>query len=540
MEAEEGGAGHQPAPVGGAELRQQRLAKLAKLREHGIEPFASRFDRSHTAHQAIGLFEEAERRVSGPVAEYPVHEEVRTDPVSVAGRVTRHRSQGKVAFADIVDGSGKLQLYARADRLGPDAMELFNDLDLGDIVGAHGELFRTRRGEISVDVQSLKLLTKSLRPLPDKWHGLKDPETRFRQRHLDLIANPQARDTLRLRSRMIAHIRRFLDERGFEEVETPVLHRIAGGAAARPFVTHHNALDMDLYLRIALELHLKRLVVGGIERVYEIGRVFRNEGIDAVHNPEFTMLELYQAYTDLGGMMELTEAMVKGIAAAVGKGGSFNYQGQTIEVSRPWKRREMLDLVREANPRVDLDDIESLRLRADELGAIPRDRDWGELIFEIFERSVERTLVQPTFVTGHPVSVSPLARRRIEDERLADRFELFIAGKEMGNAFSELTDPIDQRARFEQQVAARGAGDDEAHPMDADFIAALEQGMPPTGGLGIGIDRMVMLFADVTHIREVIAFPAMRDAAGDAPVGDATAGESAVTDEASPEPGIDT
>src|SRR5258708_7089158 len=317
---------------------------------------------------------------------------------------------------------------------------------------------------------------------------------------------------------MIAHIRRFLDERGFEEVETPVLHRIAGGAAARPFVTHHNALDMDLYLRIALELHLKRRVVGGMEGVDGRGRGFRKEGIGAGHNPEFTMVELYQAYPDLVGMMQLTEALVKGIAEAVGKGGSFDYQGQTIEVSRPWKRREMLDLVREANPGVDLDDVEALRLRADALGAIPRDRDWGELIFEIFERSVERSLVQPTFVTGHPVSVSPLARRRTEDVRLADRFELFIAGKEMGNAFSELTDPVDQRARFEQQVAARGAGDDEAHPMDADFIAALEQGMPPTGGLGIGIDRMVMLFADVTHIREVIAFPAMRDAAGDTTV----------------------
>jgi lysyl-tRNA synthetase class 2 len=511
--AEDGGAGSQPAVSGGAELRQQRLSKLERLREQGIEPFASKFDRSHTAHQAAGLFEEAERRVAGPTAEYPLaSEEVRTTPLAVAGRVTRHRSQGKVAFADIVDGSGKLQLYAREDELGPDAMALFNDLDLGDIVGAQGELFRTRRGEITLAVRRLTLLTKSLRPLPDKWHGLKDPETRFRQRHVDLIVNPEAREILRLRSALIAHFRHFLNERGFEEVETPVLHRIAGGAAARPFVTHHNALDMDLYLRIALELHLKRLVVGGFEKVYEIGRVFRNEGIDARHNPEFTMLELYQAYTDLTGMMELTEALIRSTAQTLGKAQQLEYQGESISLSGAWERKEMLDLVRDRNPGLDVEDVDALRHRAEELGALPRERDWGQLVFEVFERSVERTLMRPTFVTGHPISVSPLARKRPGDERLAERFELFIAGQELGNAFSELTDPIDQRARFEQQLAARGAGDDEAHPMDLDFIAALEQGMPPSGGLGIGVDRLVMLFADAAHIREVIAFPALRDA----------------------------
>ncbi len=516
MEAEDGGAGRQTAATGGAELRQQRLSKLERLREQGIEPFASRFDRTHTTHQAVGFFEEAERRVTGATAEFPASgEEVRTTPVTVAGRITRHRSQGKVAFADIVDGSGKLQLYAREDELGAAGMALFNELDLGDIVGAQGQLFRTRRGEITLGVQHLTLLTKSLRPLPDKWHGLKDPETRFRQRHVDLIANPAARETLRLRSRLIAHFRRFLDERGFEEVETPVLNRIAGGAAARPFVTHHSALDMDLYLRIALELHLKRLVVGGIERVYEIGRVFRNEGIDAHHNPEFTMLELYQAYTDLTGIMELTEELLRSTAETLGVARPLEYQGQSIDLGIAWERPEMLDLVRDRNPGLDIDDFEALRRRAEELGAIPRERDWGQLIFEVFERSVERTLVQPTFVTGHPISVSPLARKRPGDERLAERFELFIAGQELGNAFSELTDPIDQKARFEQQLAARGAGDDEAHPMDLDFIAALEQGMPPTGGLGIGVDRLVMLFANAAHIREVIAFPAMRDAPAD-------------------------
>jgi lysyl-tRNA synthetase class 2 len=515
VESGDGGDARQPA-AGGAELRQQRLAKLDVLRRQGVEPYAPRFDRTHTTHQAIGLYEEAERGSAGAGGEDPeTVDEVRTTPVRVAGRITRHRSQGKVAFADVVDGADKLQLYARADTIGEAGIALFNNLDLGDIVGAEGELFRTRRGEITLEVRELTLLTKALRPLPDKWHGLKDPELRFRQRPVDLIVNPQARQVLKLRSRVISSMRRYLDEHGFEEVETPVLHRVPGGAAARPFVTHHNALDMDLYLRIALELHLKRLVVGGFERVYEIGRVFRNEGIDARHNPEFTMMELYQAYTDIGGMMELTEAMLKSIADALDKSGGFTYQGQAIDFSAKWQRREMLDLVRQQNPGLDLKSTEAMKARAAELGAIPRERDWGELVFEIFERSVEHTLVQPTFVTGHPVSVTPLARRRQDDERLADRFELFVAGQELGNAFSELTDPLEQRARFEQQLAARTSGDDEAHPMDEDFLAALEQGMPPTGGLGVGVDRLVMLFADVAHIREVLAFPLMRDAPED-------------------------
>ncbi|HXO66973.1 MAG TPA: lysine--tRNA ligase [Candidatus Dormibacteraeota bacterium] len=516
MDGGNGGETRQPGAAGGAELRQARLTKLKALLQRGVEPFAVRFDRSHTTHQAIGLYEEAERGTAGGRGGDPeTVEEVRTTAVSVAGRVTRHRSQGRVAFADIVDAGGKLQLYARADNLGEADMALFNDLDLGDIVGAQGELFRTRRGEISLDVRHLTLLTKALRPLPDKWHGLKDPELRFRQRHVDLIANREAGQILKLRSRLISHFRHFLDERGFEEVETPVLHRIAGGAAARPFSTHHNALDMELSLRIALELHLKRLVIGGMENIYEIGRVFRNEGIDAHHNPEFTMLELYQAYSDLGGIMELTEELIKSTAEALGKSAGLEYQGHAINISGDWERRELLDLVRERNPGLDLDSKEALQARAGELGAIPRERDWGELVYEVFERSVEHTLRQPTFVTGHPLSVSPLARRRLDDERLADRFELFIAGQEIGNAFSELTDPIDQRARFEQQLAVRQLGDDAAHPMDVDFIAALEQGMPPTGGLGIGIDRLTMLFTDVAHIREVIAFPLMRDAPSD-------------------------
>jgi lysyl-tRNA synthetase class 2 len=516
VEAGDGGEARHPAAAGGAELRQMRLTKLNALRQRGVEPFALRFDRSHTTHQALGLYEEAERgTAAGRGGDPETVEDVRTTPVSVAGRITRHRSQGKVAFADIIDGGGKLQLYARADNLGADDMALFNDLDLGDIVGAQGELFRTRRGEISLDVRHLTLLTKALRPLPDKWHGLKDAELRFRQRHVDLISNVEAREILRLRSRLISHIRRFLDDRGFEEVETPVLLRVAGGAAARPFTSHHNALDMELSLRIALELHLKRLIIGGMEKVYEIGRVFRNEGIDARHNPEFTMLELYEAYSDLDGMMELTEELIRDVAEALGKSGGLAYQGQTIDIGGAWQRRELLDLVRHHNPGLNLESLDALRARAGELGAVPRQRDWGELVYEVFERSVERTLLQPTFVTGHPISVSPLARRRPDDERLAERFELFIAGQEICNAFSELTDPIDQRARFEQQLAARQSGDEEAHPMDTDFIAALEQGMPPTGGLGIGVDRLAMLFADVAHIREVLAFPLMRDAPED-------------------------
>ncbi|MFY9616414.1 MAG: lysine--tRNA ligase [Candidatus Dormiibacterota bacterium] len=499
-------AGGPLLPGGGDEQRQQRLRKLAALREAGVEPFAIRFDRSHLAADAIAEFEEREKAAAKD-------EETRFGPVSVAGRVTRHRSQGKVAFADVVDGSGKLQIYARLDALGEAGMRLVNDLDLGDIVGASGEVFRTRRGEVSLDVAELTLLTKALRPLPDKWHGLKDPEIRFRQRHVDLIVNPDARRLLKMRSRLIRHLHAYLDDRGFEEVETPVLHRLAGGAAARPFLTHHNALDLDLALRIALELHLKRLVVGGMERVYEIGRVFRNEGVDRRHNPEFTLLELYQAYTDLDGMMELTEAMLRAATEAVLGGTEVVHGEETIDLGKRWDRQEMLDLVAGANPDVDLQDEDAIRRRAIDIGAVRADTmDWGELIFELFERSVESELVRPTFVTGFPISVSPLARRRVDDPRLAERFELFIAGQELANAFAELTDPIDQRARFEQQLALRDAGGEETHPMDEDFIAALEQGMPPTGGLGIGIDRLVMLLASEGNIREVIAFPLLRDA----------------------------
>jgi len=511
----DGGAGE---GSGLAELRRQRLAKVEAMRAGGVEPFARGFDRTHTAAEAIAAFEAAEASADEGA-------ETRVGPVRVAGRLMRHRPQGKAGFADVVDATGKIQLYAQAAVLG-EAMALFNDLDLGDIVGADGELFRTRRGEVSVDVAAVTMLTKALRPLPDKWHGLKDPELRFRQRHLDLIVNPEARRILALRTDLVGAIRAFLDGRGYEEVETPILHRVAGGAAARPFLTHHNALNLELKLRIAVELHLKRLVVGGLERVYEVGRAFRNEGIDHLHNPEFTILELYQAYSNLDGMMEIAEAMIKEVATAILGDGAFRheYEGHTIDLVGPWSRREMLDLVRERWPEVKVDDEEALRDLASRLGAVPRERDWGELLYEVFERSIEPTLLQPTFVTGFPASVSPLARRRSDDERLVERFELFIAGGEIGNAFTELTDPIDQRERFEQQARARAAGDQETHPMDEEFLAALEQGMPPTGGLGIGVDRLCMLLAGVANIREVIAFPLLRDApaasAGDPEAGD--------------------
>jgi lysyl-tRNA synthetase class 2 len=501
MADEVGGGPGQPAG-GLAELRQQRLHNLEALRAEGIEPFATRYDGTRSVAEARAAYEALGEG-----------EDVRLGPVRLAGRLTRHRPQGKVGFGDLLDGSGQIQLMARAGTLDEAGMRLFKALDLGDIIGAEGEVMRTRSGEITLELTGLTMLTKAIRPLPDKWHGLKDPELRFRQRHLDLVVNPEARRTLAVRSRTISAIRAFLDARGFQEVETPILHRVAGGAAARPFLTHHNALDLDLKLRIAVELHHKRLLVGGLERIYEIGRAFRNEGIDHLHNPEFTILEAYQAYTDLDGMMELTEGMFRAAAREIlGDAASrHEYGGVVIDLEGGWQRREMLDLIRDREPGLDLEDEAAMRARAEELGAVPRARDWGELVYELFERAVEKTLIQPTFVTGFPVSVSPLARRRAGDPRLADRFELFIAGGERANAFTELTDPIDQRERFEQQARAKAAGDEETHPMDEEFIAALEHGMPPAGGLGVGIDRLVMLLAGVDNIREVLAFPLMRD-----------------------------
>jgi lysyl-tRNA synthetase class 2 len=465
-----------PEPDLPAVLRDRR-AKLQRVVARGDEPYARDYPRTHTTVEAAALLGDGER----------------SEPVRIAGRLVARRGMGGMAFGDVQDGAGRIQVVAQRDVLGDEAHARFLDLDVGDIVGVEGPVFRTRRGEISVQATSFKLLTKSLRPLPEKWHGLRDVETRYRQRYVDLIANPEVRDVFVRRSTILGALRRVLEERGFLEVETPTLQDIAGGGHARPFVTHYNALHRDLYLRIALELALKRLIVGGIERVYEIGHVFRNEGVDASHNPEFTMLECYQAFTDREGMMDLTEALVVGAAGAVGSPLRITYQGEEIDLTPPYRRARMQDLVREATGR-DL---------------------VGEELSDVYEREVERGLRQPTFVTDYPVEVSPLARRRADDPRFVERFELLVAGRELANAFTELTDALDQRQRFEQQAAARAAGDEEAHPFDEDFVRALEVGMPPTGGLGVGVDRLVMLLTDQSNIRDVILFPQLKEAPED-------------------------
>jgi lysyl-tRNA synthetase class 2 len=482
---------------------EQRRHKLQSLRERGVEPYQSRFDRTHSTQEAAQLFEQTEKKQGI---------DARTDRIALAGRIMSMREMGKITFADIQDHSGRLQTLAKRDKLGDQAYEQFKDLDLGDIVGVHGSLFRTRRGEVTCELDDFVLLSKALRPLPEKYHGLRDKELRYRQRYLDLIANPEVMDIFLERSRMVEETRTFLRARGFVEVETPVLQGMAGGAAARPFVTHHNALDMDLYLRIALELYLKRLIIGGFDRVYEIGRIFRNEGMDQWHSPEYTMLELYQAYTDVEGMMELTEALVIHLVERVKGVPTLQYQGKEIQVTRPFKRIEMVEAVSQV---VDEDlykaDEALLKRLIDKHHIEPKPGlGWGGLIAELFEELVQDSLVQPTFVLGHPVEVSPLARRRTSDSRLTDRFELMIAGEEIANAFSELNDPDDQRSRFEDQARARAAGDEETHPMDEDFLMALEYGFPPTGGMGMGIDRLVAIITDQPSIRDVILFPSLR------------------------------
>ena len=481
----------------------QRRLKLQTLRSQGIEPYQSRFDRTHSAAEAIALFEQVEK--SGGA-------EARSDRVALAGRLVAIRVMGKATFAHLQDFSGRIQLLAKVDKLGPEPYRRFTDLDLGDVVGVHGTLFRTKRGEITCEIADFVLLAKSLRPLPEKYHGLKDKELRYRQRYLDLIANPDVMAVFLARSRLVEETRTFLRGRGFNEVETPVLQAMAGGAAARPFRTHHNALDMDLYLRIALELHLKRLIIGGFDRVYEIGRIFRNEGMDQWHSPEYTMLELYQAYTDVEGMLELTESLVIHLVERVKGTPTIQYQGQEIHFTRAFARIEMVEAVSQVVDedllKADVPMLEGL-IKKHDIEPKPG-LGWGGLIAELFEELVQDTLVQPTFVLGHPVEVSPLARRRSSDPRLTDRFELFIAGEEIANAFSELNDPDDQRARFEDQARARAAGDDETHPMDEDFLTALEYGFPPTGGMGMGIDRLAAILTDQPSIRDVILFPHLR------------------------------
>jgi len=423
------------------------------------------------------------------------------------------RGKGKAGFAHIQDLGGQIQIYVRKDRVGDEAYDLFSHADLGDIVGVRGNLFKTNAGELSVRASEFTFLTKSLRPMPEKFHGLQDVEQRYRQRYLDLMTNADSKDTFITRSKIIRSIRNYLDGQGYLEVETPILHSIAGGAAARPFITHHNALDMDLYLRIALELHLKRLIVGGLEKVYEIGRVFRNEGVSTRHNPEFTLLELYGAYLDYQDIMELTENLIANVAQDVLGTTKIQYGEDVIDLSPGWKRVHMVDAVKEATG-VDFWEpktVEEARALAKEHGVEIKEMfEVGHIINEFFEQKVEETLVQPTFVYGHPVEISPLAKKNPEDERFTDRFELFIVRREHANAFTELNDPIDQRERFEAQLAEKEAGNDEAHDMDNDFVEALEYGMPPTGGLGIGIDRLVMLLTNSQSIRDVLLFPTMR------------------------------
>ena len=412
----------------------------------------------------------------------------KTDPVAVAGRIMVKRLHGGSAFADLQDGAGRIQLFASREIVGADQFDRFTELDPGDIVGARGPMFTTRRGEPTVEVHEFLLLTKAMRPLPDKWHGLRDVEIRYRQRYVDLIANPEVRDVFRTRTRIIEAIRRLYDERGFLEVETSVLQEIPGGGHARPFVTHHNALDRELFLRIALELHLKRLLVGGLERVYEFGRVFRNEGLSPRHNPEFTMLESYEAYVDYNDVMRLVEDIMVAAARAAERPLATSYQGEAVDLSPPYRRERMADLVLEHTGR----------------------RAYGIELNDLFEEHVEPKLRQPTFVIDYPIEISPLAQRCDYDPRFVERFELIILGREYANAFTELTDPVDQRQRFEEQAAMRAAGDVEAHPMDEDFLRAVEYGLPPCGGLGMGVDRLVMLLTDQPAIRDVILFPTMK------------------------------
>ncbi|MEG1537580.1 MAG: lysine--tRNA ligase [Clostridiales bacterium] len=462
----------------------------------GIDPFGQRFERTHTSTQIIANFDVLEG-----------------SQAVVAGRVMAIRGHGKACFVVLADADGQIQLYIKLDEVGEEQFQQLKLWDIGDIVGVGGEIFRTQRGEISIKAHTLTFLTKCLRPLPEKWHGLKDVELRYRQRYLDLIVNPEVKDIFVIRSKVISGIRHFLEDRNFLEVETPTLHNIAGGAAARPFITHHNALDIDLYMRIALELHLKRLIVGGMERVYEIGRVFRNEGISIRHNPEFTLLELYQAYSDYDGMMELTETMVSTVAKQVLGTDIVTYQGLEISFAAPWRRLTMFEAIRQYTD-IDFErikDDQSAREAAVSIGLeVGEEMSRGNVINLIFEEKVEQQLIQPTFIIDYPIEISPLVKRKNDDPNLVYRFEAFVYGRELANAYSELNDPIDQRKRFEQQMEQRAKGDEEANESDEDFLRALEYGMPPTGGMGIGIDRLVMYLTDAASIREVLLFPTLR------------------------------
>jgi lysyl-tRNA synthetase class 2 len=484
-----------------SELIRQRILKLEELRNAGIDPYPRKYFPENTTGDIIKRFAEVNEFAEGQYS------------AKIAGRIMSMREHGKTAFMNIQDSTDTIQVYIRKDQIGDQAFdEVFKNLDIGDIIGVEGWIFRTKTGELTILVKKLTLLTKSLRPLPEKWHGLKDKEIRYRQRYSDLIVNPEVKKVFLARTRIIQSMRQYLNDRGFVEVETPVLQPLYGGASARPFITHHNALDMDLYLRIADELYLKRLIVGGIERVYEISKDFRNEGMDRDHNPEFTMLELYQAYADYNDMMVIAEEMISGSANEIYGTMVINYQGEEIDLTPPWRRLPMTDAVSEALG-IDVKNTsndELYKIASKREPELPKNILRGKLINFLFEEFVEPNLVQPTFVMNHPTEISPLAKKKADDESVVERFEIFIGHLELGNAFSELNDPIDQRERFIDQAKQREAGDDEAQMLDEDFIRALEYGMPPTGGLGIGVDRLIMLLTDMPSLRDVIFFPHMR------------------------------
>jgi len=478
-------------------ITEQRLDSLSRIRARGIDPYPHSYHPSHTVREAITLFEQQGES---------------SQDISLAGRIMSKRSMGKMSFLDIRDSSGKIQLSLRYDLLGWERYEFLQDIDIGDIIGAEGKLFRTKAGELTLEVSDLAMLCKSLRPLPEKWHGLADVEKRYRQRYLDLISNEESKNIFTLRSKIITGIRSFLDKQGFMEVETPVLQPHAGGALARPFVTHHHALDEDLYLRIALELHLKRLVVGGFDKVYEMGHAFRNEGISVRHNPEFTLLECYQAYSDYNDMMRLVEEMLAHIAQEVLGDTKLACNGKTIDLGLQWQRLYLREAIKEhcGIDFEDYPDAASLRTRMTEMGMeVEPSKGRGRLIDELISTFVEPKLIQPTFLLDYPVEMSPLAKRKRGDDRLVERFEGFVAGMEIANAFTELNDPLEQRERFRQQLKEQ-VTDEEVEIADEDFLQALEYGMPPTGGLGIGIDRLVMLLAGQQSVREVILFPQLK------------------------------
>ena len=488
-----------------SELMKVRRDKLAAFEAKGVAPFGHRFEVSHHAKDVLEQFGHLEG------------EEESSEEITIAGRLMAIRGHGKASFSVLMDRSGRIQIYFKLDVLGEEKYSQFKLLDIGDIIGVKGHVFRTRRGEITVRVDDFDMLSKSLRPLPEKFHGLTDTEIRYRQRYVDLIMNPEVMNTFVARTNIMKSIREYLDERDYIEVETPVLGTIAGGAAARPFITHHNTLDLDMYLRIATELNLKRLIVGGMERVYEMGRVFRNEGMDVRHNPEFTTIELYQAYADYTDLMDITEGLVLNAANKVLGTTEFDYQGTHIDLANV-KRISMNDAVKEATGKdfLSCQTVEEARAMATEIGVPYEERfGIGGILNAAFEEKVEETLIQPTFITGHPTEISPLAKRNPENPMITDRFEFFIYGRELANGFTELNDPIDQEGRFLDQLKQREAGDDEAHEMDRDFITALEYGLPPTGGLGIGIDRLVMFLTDSASIRDVLLFPTMKPLAGE-------------------------